>query len=88
MVVYILTYCDNSEHLRIIQNLGVFTKRSMALLYLQEIVKIDRQLGGGKFKAKYEDLKHRENELDYNPKSLVLYEQPFNKVCIEVSFLK
>lgn len=88
MAVFILTYIDDSEQPRIIKNLGVFTKRSLSLQYLKEFVKTNEKIKRGRFKFDLDDLINREHEIDFNPSKLLLYETAFNKVILEVSFLK
>lgn len=85
--VYILTLRDNDEIHKIIRNLGVFSRRSLGMAYMIQHI-ADLKLGAGHFHfGTVEELIDREQEIDFNPQSLEIFNNDFFSIVAEVSTL-
>ena len=88
MSVFILTVRKNDESLNLVENLGVFSKPSIGMSYVIELIKA-RKLTNGRFCfTTVEELIDRENEIDFNPSHVKIFENDFYKIMAEQSIFK
>jgi len=86
--VYILTLRENNESSKLIQNLGVFSRRALGLEYILELGKKDTKFRIGRYCSSVDELVNLENELNFDPKLLIIFSNDFYKVVAETSILK
>ena len=87
MAVFIIAQRDQND--RLIKNLGVAQTRSSGHAFIQRLRTANPNLlvGGRYAFSTADDLRLREQELDYNPSIMILYENEFYKVYAEKSEL-
>ena len=85
MAVFIITQRDQND--RLLKNLGVSQTRASGHAFIQRLRTANPNLlVGGHYKFNtIDELRAREQELDYNPPAMRLYENEFYRVYAERS---